>query len=109
MSFSRNRASYFPSPRPRSQTTMSMGAPHNQGVAHIICRGSEGVQGGFNVFSQILIHSNRKPHRVLFSGMLGISYPPPTPNLCGAGFAGDQGPYHSVRYNFRFHVWTTCI
>ena len=53
-------------------------------VACIICRGCEGVQGGFDVFSQILIRSKPKPHRVLFSGMLGISYPPPTPNLRGA-------------------------
>ena len=37
-------ASYFPRPRLRSQTTMSMMAP-TIGVAHIICRGSEGVQG----------------------------------------------------------------
>ena len=31
MSFSRKIASYFPRPRLRSQTTMSMMAPHNQG------------------------------------------------------------------------------
>ena len=36
ISFSRNAASYFPRPRLRSQTTMSMTGPHNQGVAHII-------------------------------------------------------------------------
>ena len=36
ISFSRNAASYFPRPRLRSQTTMSIGAPHNQGVARII-------------------------------------------------------------------------
>ena len=49
ISFSRNAASYFPRPRLRSQTTTSMTAPHNQGVAYIICRGSEGVQGGVGV------------------------------------------------------------
>src|SRR5262245_8840779 len=49
ISFSRNAASYFPRPRLRSQTTMSMtGAPQSW-VAHIIRRGSEGVQGGFGV------------------------------------------------------------
>ena len=31
ISFSRNAASYFPRPRLRSQTTMSMTGPHNQG------------------------------------------------------------------------------
>ena len=45
ISFSRNAASYFPRPRLRSQTTMSMTAPYNRGGA-IICLGSEGVQGG---------------------------------------------------------------
>ena len=49
ISFSRNAASYFPRPRLRSQTTMSIGRPQS-GVAHIICRGSEGVQGGVWVF-----------------------------------------------------------
>jgi hypothetical protein len=38
-------ASYFPRPRLRSQTTMSMTAPHNQGVVCIIVWGSESVQG----------------------------------------------------------------
>ena len=70
---------------------MSMTVAHNQWVAHIICRGSEGVQGGFNVFSRILIRSKPKPHRVLFSGMLGISYPPPTPNLCRARLLRSLG------------------
>ena len=45
ISFSRNAASYFPRPRLRSQTTMSMMRPTSV-VACIICRGSEGVQGG---------------------------------------------------------------
>jgi hypothetical protein len=44
-SFSRNAGSYFPRPRPRSQTTMSMTAPIIGGGA-IICRGRESVQGG---------------------------------------------------------------
>ena len=37
ISFSRNAASYFPRPRLRSQTTMSMTARLQSGVAHIIC------------------------------------------------------------------------
>ena len=59
ISFSRNAASYFPRPRLRSQTTMSMTAP-TIGVARIICRGREGVQGGFGVLgaSQSLLRSN---------------------------------------------------
>jgi hypothetical protein len=44
ISFSRKAASYFPRPRLRSQTTTSMTASHNRGVAHIICRGEEAVQ-----------------------------------------------------------------
>ena len=37
ISFSRNAASYFPRPRLRSQTTMSMTAPHNQGCCTSSC------------------------------------------------------------------------
>ena len=45
ISFSRNAASYFPRPRLRSQTTMSMtGAPQSW-VVPIIFRSIEGVQG----------------------------------------------------------------
>jgi hypothetical protein len=64
-------------------------------VAGIIRWGSEGVQGGFNVFSRILIRSKPKPLRGLFSGMLEISYPPPTPNLCRAQGFGE--PWGRVR------------
>ena len=49
MSFSRNAASYFPRPRPRSQTTMSMTAPTIRGGACIIGWGSESVQGGVGI------------------------------------------------------------
>ena len=48
ISFSRNAASYFPRPRLRSQTTMSMTGP-TIGGQHIICWGSEGVQAGIGV------------------------------------------------------------
>ena len=48
ISLSRNAASYFPRPRPRSQTTTSMERPQSA-VAHIICRGSKGVQGSVRV------------------------------------------------------------
>src|SRR5580704_11120107 len=37
ISFSRNAASYFPRPRPRSQTTMSMRAPQTQGCRTSSC------------------------------------------------------------------------
>ena len=43
MSFSRNAASYFPRPRLRSQTTMSIGRPQSV-VAHIIFWSKERVQ-----------------------------------------------------------------
>ena len=60
MSFSRKTASYFLRPRLRSQTTMSMTARLQSGVAHIICWWSEGVQGGVGVLraSQSLLRSN---------------------------------------------------
>jgi hypothetical protein len=58
---SRNASSYSSRPRLRSQTTMSMtGAPQSW-VVHIICRGSEGVQGGVGVLrgSQSPLRSKR--------------------------------------------------
>ena len=54
MSFSRKIASYFPRPRLRSQTTMSMTGP-TIGAACIICRGREGVQGGFELLGLLRI------------------------------------------------------
>jgi hypothetical protein len=61
---------------PQPDHDVHEGAPQSV-VACIICRGCNGVQGGFNMFSRILIRSKPKTHRAFLGGWHSFLLPTP--------------------------------